>query len=286
MFVYKQYDQHGLDLQYNNRFHVPDFADYFNRWELLSQETETKLPVVKDLKYGSLPRERLDIFPSLLSHSKTLVFIHGGYWQSLDKAMFRFIANGFHSYGVTTVLLTYPLAPEASIDQIVSSCRSAMNWLHKNVSTFNGDPDQLYIAGHSAGGHLAAMLMATDWKGINHNLPANLIKGTCVLSGLFNLVPIHLSYLNEVLKMDLETSVRNSPVTLRPINPCPLIVAVGGAETAEFKDQSRELAAAWKDNGIDVELLQLDQLNHFSIGETLVHADSPLHQKVRLIMKI
>ena len=122
MFAYKHYDQDLLDRQFNNRLRVPDFQEYFDRWELLSREVEEKIPVKKDLAYGDRPRERLDIFPSAQPQSKTLVFIHGGYWQMLDKAMFRFIADGFHSYNITIVLLTYPLAPDVSIDQMVLSC--------------------------------------------------------------------------------------------------------------------------------------------------------------------
>lgn len=286
MFVYKQYDQESLDTQYNNRLHVPEYADYLNRWTLLSGHTQQKLPVIKDIPYGKLQREKLDIYPSLQPQSKTLIFIHGGYWQMLDKSMFHFIANGFHSYGVTTVLLTYPLAPEASIDQIVLSCRKAIKWLYRNLSAFNGDPHQMYVAGHSAGGHLAAMLMATDWEFFDPGLSAKMLKGICAVSGLFNLVPIHLSYINKVLKMDMETATCNSPVRLEPSNACPLIVAVGEAETAEFKDQSKELYTCWKNKGIDSELLQLPRQNHYSIAETIVDPQSSLHQALRKLMQI
>lgn len=286
MFVYKQYDQESLDTQYNNRLHVPEYADYFNRWELLSRDTEQKLPVIKDVPYGNLQRERLDIYPSLQPQSKTLIFLHGGYWQMLDKAMFQFIANGFHSYGVTNVLLTYPFAPEVSIEQIVLSCREAIKWLYRNVSAFNGDPNQMYVAGHSAGGHLAAMLMATDWKLFDPGLPTNMLKGTCAISGLFNLVPIHLSNINKVLKMSMETAKCNSPVSLEPSNSCPLIIAVGEAETAEFNDQSKEIYTCWKNKGIDTQLLQLPGQNHYSIAETIVDPKSSLHQALRKLMKI
>lgn len=264
-FIYKHYDQDALDKQFNNRLHVPDFADYFNRWNLLSRETEKELRVVQDVQYGSMSRERLDVLPSLTPRSKTLVFIHGGYWQMLDKSMFTFIANAFYSYGVTIVLITYPMAPEVSIDQIVLSSTKAIKWVYEHISLYKGDRDQIYVAGHSAGGHLAAMLMTINWRLNNPNLPADVIKGACVISGLFNLVPIYFSYLNKVLKMDLEAALRNSPVTLKPLNLCPLIVVVGGAETAEFKDQSEELAVVWKGKGIDIQLLQLDPLNHFQL---------------------
>jgi arylformamidase len=286
MFVYKQYDQESLDTQYNNRLHVPDYANYLNSWELLSRQTEQNLPVTKDIAYGDLQRERLDIYPSLQAQSKTLVFIHGGYWQMLDKSMFHFIANGFHSYGVTTVLLTYPLAPAVSIDQIVLSCRKAIKWLHENASAFNADPNEMYVAGHSAGGHLAAMLMATDWRLFDPGLPGNMLKGVCAVSGLFNLVPIHLSYINKVLKMDMESAKCNSPVRLQPSTSCPLIIAVGEGETTEFKEQSKELYTWWKSKTIDSQLLQLPGQNHYSIAEAIADPQSSLHQEVRNLMKI
>jgi arylformamidase len=286
VFVYKQYEQESLDTQYNNRLHVPDYTDYLNRWELLSRQTEQKLPVIKDLPYGNLQRERLDIYPSLEPRSKTLIFIHGGYWQMLDKSMFHFVANGFHPYGVTTVLLNYPLAPEVSIDQIVLSCRKAIKWLYSNVSAFNGDPDQMYVAGHSAGGHLAAMLMVTDWELFDPGLSANVLKGICAVSGLFDLVPIHHSYINKVLKMDIETAKWNSPVRLEPSSSCPLIVAVGEAESAEFNDQSKELYTCWKNKGIDNQLLQLPGQNHYSIADTIVDPQSSLYLALRQLMKI
>src|SRR4051812_23011353 len=135
-----------------------------------------KLPFVKDIRYGSLDREKLDLLPSPIPQSKTLVFIHGGYWHMLDKDLFRFIANGFHALGVTIVLLAYPLAPEYSIDQMVLSCRNALYWLYNNVAAYNGNPNELFVAGHSAGGHLAAMLMATDWKRTGLTIPVNTIK--------------------------------------------------------------------------------------------------------------
>jgi arylformamidase len=253
---------------------------------LLSEQTAQKFPVIKDVAYGNLERERLDIYPSLQPRSKTLIFIHGGYWQMLDKSMFHFIANGFHSYGVSTLLLTYPLAPEVSIDQIVLSCRKAIKWLYSNLSTFNGDPQQMYVAGHSAGGHLAAMLMATNWQLFDPGLPANVVKGICAISGLFNLVPIHLSYINKVLNMDMETATCNSPLMLEPANTCPLVVAVGKAETAEFNDQSAAFYTCWKKKGTDIQLLQLPGHNHYSIAESIVDPQSTLHQALRQLMNI
>lgn len=266
--------------------HVPGYPEYFNRWKLLSGSTGKKLTVIKSVPYGHLPRENLDLYPSARPQSKTLVFIHGGYWHMFDKSLFHFIANSFHAYGVTTVLLGYPLSPDANMDQIVLSCRSAIRWLYKNVSAYRGDPHQMYVAGHSAGGHLAAMVMATEWKVFDPNLSAGPLQGMCAVSGLFNLVPIHLSYINQVLQMDQETALRNSPIWLEPFHTCPVLLAVGEAETNEYKDQSQELLTRWNTMGIDLRFLQLPGENHFSMAEKIADPLSALHQALRQLMQI
>ncbi|HZH36212.1 MAG TPA: alpha/beta hydrolase [Flavisolibacter sp.] len=282
--VYQSHNQASLDNQYNNRLHVPNFQDYLDRWELWSRETERSLPVTKDMAYGNLPGERLDVYPSPHRHSKTLVFIHGGWWHLLDKALFHFLAAGFRPYGITTVLLTYPQAPKHSMDQIVGSCRKAVPWLYRHIADFNGDPEQLYVAGHSAGGHLTAMLAATDWKQGHSDVPEGVLKGACFVSGLFNLVPIQLSYLNTVLQMDKEMAVRNSPAGLEPFATCHLIVAVGEAETTAFRDQSNEFFSAWKDKHHAIQFLPLPGLNHFSVVEAIRDPDAALHQAICRLM--
>ena len=284
MLIYKKYDQAALDRQYNNRLQVPDYLFYLQRWESLSKQTEKKYTVIKDIFYGELPREQLDIYPSSLPQSKTLIYIHGGYWQRLDKSDFQFIAEAFQPYNFTTVILTYPLAPAASIDQIVLSCRKAIQWLYHNLSQYNADSNQIYVAGHSAGGHLAAMLMTTDWS--HFNLPDEIIKGYCAISGLFNLTPIRLSDINEVLKMDKEMALRNSPVQLKLLSQSPLLLAIGADESDEFKDQSRELYAGWKEKGISLQLLEIPGLNHYSILETIIEPNTSLYQSMRQLMKI
>src|SRR5436305_540555 len=140
MKVYKQYDQRVLDFQYNTRLQVPRYADYFDRWEKLSQVIGTRNTFLKDIPFGDHVKERLDIIPSKVPHSKTLVFIHGGYWHLLDKAIFHFLAEPFLKENVTTVFINYPLAPEYSIREIVSSCHQAIRWVHDHIKLYNGDP--------------------------------------------------------------------------------------------------------------------------------------------------
>jgi arylformamidase len=282
MFIYKKYNQLELDLQYNIRFHVPDFENSLQQWETHSRHAEEKHKVIKDIPYGNEPRECLDIFPSAKPNSKTLVFIHGGYWQRFDKSNFHFIAGGFAKYEITTVLINYPLAPYASIDQIVASCRKAIDWVYKNIHQWNGDQKQIFLAGHSAGGHLSTMLMTKDK---NQNEEMN-IKGVCAISGLFNLIPVQYSYLNEVLKMDEEMATRNSPSELLPVENCPLIIAVGANETTEFFDQSRELFSNWKSKLSSLEYLEIPDLNHFTILNSIQDKNSLLLQSICRLMKI
>ena len=144
----------------------------------------------------------------------------------------------------------------------------------------------MYVAGHSAGGHLAAMLMATDWRLFDPGIAPNVLKGVCAVSGLFNLIPICHSYVNQVVKMDMEAATGNSPVILEPLNPCPLIVAAGDAETAEFNDQSNELFTCWKSKDVNIQLVELHGQNHYSIVDAIVDPQSSLHQAFLQLMKI
>jgi arylformamidase len=283
MLIYKQYDQAALDRQYNNRLQVPDFATHLDRWESLSRQTEKDYKVAVDISYGKLLRQKLDIYPSLHPRSRTLIFIHGGYWQKFDKANFQFIAKAFYTHNITTVIINYPLGPSAPVDEIVASCIDAVRWLYNNVEAYNGDPTQLYIAGHSAGAQLAAMVLATNWK--QFDLAGDVIKGACVISGIFNLIPIRLSYLNQSLRMDTTAALRNSPVQLVPSVLCPLTIVVGSNETDEFLDQSRELYNCWKEN-IPAEIMELPGLNHFSILETVLDPASELYRLMSRLMKI
>ena len=281
MIIYKQYNQEQLDSQYNNRLHVPGYAAYFERWDKLSASTREKHVCITDLPYGEHPRECLDLFPSAKPHAKTLVFIHGGYWQMFDKTKFHFIADVFVSMGITTVLINYPLAPSATMDKMVASCRKAIVWLQQNGATYGADPKQVYVTGHSAGGHLAAMLLQREWaKTLQYPL-----RAICAMSGLFDLRPIQLSYVNNALHMNKEMAARNSPIDIFPVPGCPVIVATGTAETSEFKEQGRFFYNNWKSKSAPIELIELQQLNHFSILDALVDNNALLHNAVIKLLK-
>ena len=264
MVIYKEYDQAALNAQYNNRAAVPGFSRFVQQWQQHSEQVRKRIRICQDLRYGSHERECLDIFPASQANAPLQVFFHGGYWQAMDKEVFHFIADGFIEHGVTTVCVSYPLAPHASMDEIMRSCRKAIVWLYHHASEYNGDSNRMYVSGHSAGGHIVAMLMATHWNEFAENLPHDVIKGGCAISGLFSLIPIQLCYLNDVLGMDEATAQRNSPLFLSPTCSAPLIVSVGELESDEYHAQSRDLSAAWSQKGLAITELPVADANHFS----------------------
>lgn len=280
MFVYKNYTQEALDRQYNNRQAVPDFAAIVVQWEADSEAFRQRARSHQELAYGRHPREMLDIFPAAQANAPLQVFFHGGYWQAMDKRVFHFIAEGFIDWGATTVFVNYPLAPQATMDEIIHSCRQAIVWLVRHGADYGGNIDQLYISGHSAGGHIVAMLMATAWPELDPALPADPIKGACAISGLFNLTPIQLCYLNSVLGLDEAMTRRNSPVGLDPACRCPLIVTVGEREPAEYQAQSQDLASAWSAKGLPITQIQASNADHFSILEQVIDPEARLNQSI------
>ncbi|MEE8435630.1 MAG: alpha/beta hydrolase [bacterium] len=277
--VYKHYDQPMLDSQYNLRVRHPDFQEHFDWFDRESAATREEMECRLDVAYGDTAQQTLDVFPAAAPNSPVQVFIHGGYWQAMDKSSFSFPARSFVPAGAAFVSINYGLAPNAGMDEIVEQCRRAMAWCHANAASFNGDVERMYISGHSAGGHLIAMMVCTDWAAFD-GMPENPIKGGCAISGLFDLEPVRLCYLNEVLAMDAPTARRNSPLLNIPKKGIPFIAAVGGAETDEFRRQNGMLATAWRARGFPCEEMRVPNLNHFEIMRELNDPGSRLSQAI------
>jgi len=271
--LYLDYDQAALDAQYNLRAAVPEHADYFRRWAEASAAARERLDGHLDLAYGDHPKQTLDYFPAADNAAPILAFIHGGYWQSLDKSDFSFPAPAWLERGVSFASLNYPLAPEAGIPEILESCRAAVLWLWHNAYALGADRGRIFLAGHSAGGHLATMLLATDWTSFGA-LPPDLVKGACSVSGVYDLEPIRLSYQNPILKLDAGTARAMSPFHARPPQDRPILLAVGGAETPEFLRQQEAFAQAWSAAGAQVDRLVLDRLNHYAAVNCLADPQS------------
>lgn len=274
------YDKTELDAQYNLRAAVKEYQAYFDEWDRCSKRARRKLPGELNIAYGSHPLETMDIFFSGQPNAPLLVFIHGGYWQGLDKNQFSHIADGFVHAGVATAVVNYGLAPDVNMDEIVRQNHKALAWLWCHGDGFGFDPNRIFVCGHSAGGHLAALLAATDWVSFDQALPPQLIQGIFAVSGIFDLEPIRLSYLNDVLGMDAAVSKRNSPLYNLPEKPIPLILAVGDLETDEFHRQTRIFAECWDSNGFPVAIIHMAGLHHYSVVNEIASTKSPLNQAI------
>jgi len=274
--LWRGYDQAALDAQYNNRRRFPDYVDRFKAWADWSRATRETLPARLDIAFGPAASERLDVFPAEGHGAPLYVFIHGGYWYSLDKSDFSYVAEGMRPHGVTTAVNNYALAPAADMDEIVRQNRAALAWLWRNARDLGADPGRIYVTGHSAGGHLAAMLLATDWPAFAPGLPADLVKGACAISGLFELEPIRLSYLNRTLKLTPEQAARCAPALQAYPLPAPLFLVVGEDESAEYHGQSEDMAALWRGRGYPCDNLVPEDLDHFAIVDCLIDPDADL----------
>jgi arylformamidase len=276
--LYLGYDKNGLDAQYNLRAAVKNFQDYFDQWDRRSRQARNNLQNKLDIVYGSEPLEGLDIFLADQNNAPVAVFIHGGYWQRLDKSDFSYIAEGFVHAGVTVVVANYSLAPDVGMDEIVQQSRRAIAWIWQHAPDYQCNPNRMHVCGHSAGGHLTAVLAATNWSTFGPDIPQNLIKGACAISGIFDLEPIRLCYLNEVLGMNATVSKSNSPIYDLPQKGMPLILAVGELETDEFHRQTQTYAECWRSKGFPLEVIQMAGFHHFSIVDELANTRSPLNQ--------
>jgi len=275
MALYRNYDRAGLDAQYFLRGRVPEHPEYFRRWAEDSAAVRLARPCRLDIPYDG---ERLDLFPAGRRPAPCLLFIHGGYWQALDKSDFSFLAPVFQDAGVAVAVLNYTLAPKAHMDEIVRQNRAAIAWLHGHASDYGVDPARIHVAGHSAGGHLTAMVLATDWGAFG--LGRNPVRGASAISGLYDLEPIRLCYLNGVLGLDAAAAERNSPLHHLPEQSPPLILSVGTGETDEFLRQQESFAAAWRAAGLPLEIADQPGDHHFAAVERLGEPQSPLHRAV------
>ena len=281
--IYRDYDQDALDLQYNARAAVPDHAPLIEAWTSDSVRARQDLPCRLDVAFGPSPTEILDIFPAdpatASGAAPVQVFFHGGYWRAFHKDDFSFVARAFAAKGAVVVVVNYALIPTVDMDELVRQCRAALAWVHRNAASFGGDAGRLFVSGHSAGGHLVATMLDTDWPAFD-GLPGDIVKGGFSVSGLFDLEPIRLSFLNEELSLSADDVARHSPLRLEPRVAAPLVLAVGGGEGEEFHRHGSELAAAWGAKGWDCRVMEMAGLNHFSILEGLRDPESALAQAI------
>ena len=264
MAVYRGFDQETLDTEYRARGTVP--ADVFEaavaRYASDSARARAVLDCREDVRYGAGADEVVDIFPAG-DGAPILFFIHGGYWRMLSQKESAFMAECFVGLGAAVVTVNYSLAPAASLDGIVAQCRRALAWTWREAASFGGDPERILVTGSSAGGHLTGAMISGGWHA-DFGVPEDIAKGACAISGIFDLEPIRLSEVAGRMELPAtngpgstrRAARRNSPIHHIPGRGCPLVVialvvlAYGGNETAEFKRQTDDYAAAWRAAGL------------------------------------
>jgi arylformamidase len=272
-----------LSREYNNRELFPDHPRHFARWTESSARARSTMTCHLDVAYGASPGETLDIFPARKGDGSALLFIHGGYWRSLDKKDFSFLAPAWVDAGVSLVVVNYDLCPKVTIERIVQQMLAASAWLYRNAERYGMDEERLFVSGHSAGGHLAAMMLAALWAVFDRSLPRDLYKGALAVSGVYDLRPLtQVGWLNGDLRLDEESALKLSPAFVPPATRAPLYLTVGGLESSEFKRQNALLAQRWKPVlGGDVAMPGRD---HFTVIDGLADPANALFAGARRMM--
>ena len=282
--VYRNYTQEELDRQYNNRERFPS-QQYTEENQRESARVRGLIEGDLDVAYGPTKDEVLDIFPAEGKGAPIAVFIHGGAWQRGDKGAVSYHAESYVPAGVTYIATNFSLIPPSTLDEMVRQNRAALAWVYREAEGFGGDPDRIFVLGHSSGGHIAAMMACTDWQK-SYGLPADLVKGAVCLSGMYDLKPVWLSYRNNYLKLDVEGWRRNSPIHNIPQHAPPLIVGCGELDADEFRRQPRAFVEAWVGNGQHCEFIEHEGLNHFETAREYNNPDGAMFKSILAMMGV
>jgi arylformamidase len=263
--------------EYDNRGRVPEHPQIFERWERDAAAYRAASPGAElGLKYGPAPRQTIDILPAKNDDASTplMLFIHGGWWRSLEPSMFTKLAAGPNAKGVTVAFAGYELCPQVPIANIIEQMRAACLYLWRQRK------QRIMVAGHSAGGHLAACMVAQEWKALAADAPADLVPSAYAISGVFDLTPlIHVSQ-NQDLRLTEAEARRVSPLYWKVPAGRLFDAVVGGAESSEFLRQSRSIAQAWRQGMVETRYEELPGANHFTVVDPLADPASAMTQRV------
>ncbi|MCU0969997.1 MAG: alpha/beta hydrolase [Rubrivivax sp.] len=272
-------DPAWLDAQYDNRSRVPDFPRILERWRAASALARERSDCSLGVPYGPAAGERLDLFraPGTGAPAPVLVFVHGGWWRSLGKADFSFVAPAFNAAGALVVVPDHDLCPAVTIEQIVAQMVRALEWTWRHAPAHGGDPSRIVVAGHSAGAHLAAMLVSCRWRQVGPDLPAQLVGGALGISGVYDLEPVRLAPF-------LQADLRLTPSSVRRLSPAffprpkARFYAVAGAdESEEFRRQNELIRDVWGPTSVPV-CETLPGHDHFSVLHSLADPAGRLHE--------
>jgi arylformamidase len=263
--------------EYDNRGRIPEHPEIFARWQ---REAAAYRASARDaelgLSYGPSPRQTLDLFTAKddVAQTPLALFIHGGWWRSLEPAMFSQLAAGPNALGVTVAVAGYDLCPQVSIATIIEQLRGASLWLWRKQHK------RIFVYGHSAGGHLAACMLAQDWKTFASDAPADLVPAAYAMSGVFDLAPLlHVSQ-NQDLKLDEAEARRVSPLHWKVPAGRRFDAVVGSLESSEFLRQSKIIAEGWRARGVETRYEEIAGANHFTVVDALGDAASEMTRRV------
>lgn len=279
--IYRDYDSEALYAQYNNRGMIAPEA-----LEAIKADQERRADAVRaaarraalDLAYGPHPRERVDLFLPEAENPPLFAYIHGGYWQWNDRAPFAFLCEQIVPAGAAFANIEYALCPEVTLTELTAQLRRSIAFLWREAGRYGYDRDRIVVSGHSAGGHLTAMMMATHWPAVADDLPENVVAAGLPVSGIYDIEPIRLTPLNDAVRMDAAEARALSPMFLSPATAAPMVVVVGGAESDEFHRQAEAFADMWGNVGVPAGVIDVPARDHFTVLEALAE---PGHEVVR-----
>ena len=272
------------ETEYNNRARVPEHPEIFARWARDAEDYRGKAMMERraelGLSYGESPRQFIDLFsPRPDVTSPLALFIHGGYWRSLDPSLFSHMARGINAHGVAVAVVGYDLCPEVTIAEIIEQIRHACLFLWLRTG------QRMMIYGHSAGGHLAGAMAATEWHTLYPKTPADLVPAAYSISGLFDLTPLVHTSMAEDLRLDEATARDVSPLLWPAPQGRPFDAVVGGLESGEFLRQSRDVAEAWGKAGAQTRYEAIAGTNHFTVIDALTDPQSAMVARLAELAK-
>lgn len=266
------------EAEYNNRARVPEHPEIFVRWErdatLYRNEAAQAGRAELGLAYGAAARQIIDLFyPAGGGAAPLSLFIHGGYWRSLEPAMFSHVARGLNGREITVAVAGYDLCPQVTIKDIIGEMRQACLYLWRRFGK------RMLATGHSAGGHLAAAMLATDWKALDPNTPPDLVPAAYAISGIYDLTPLCGVSMNQDLKLTPDDARASSPVFWKAPKGLTLDSVVGALESSEFLRQSRLIADEWGKAGVATRYEAISGDNHFTVIDALTHPESAMVER-------
>lgn len=267
------YSDAELEAQYNNQKRVPEFPQLVEQWRRRSAGVQSAAACRLDLAYGEGPRDRFDYYACGQQNAPLLIYLHGGYWQAGDKSLYGFLTPGPVAAGFNVAIPNYPLCPDAALENITPQLTRLVAHLYNDAPVLGFDRERMVLSGHSAGGHLTAMLLAADFSQLQPRLPAGPFRSGISISGLYDLAPLIPTSINTALGLDIDRARKLSPIYMKAASDTPLLACAGTLESEEFHRQARGICHAWDPLG---EYLAIPASNHFTVLESLSSSSGAL----------